>query len=319
MIIVTGAAGFIGSNMIKKLNKENFNDIIAVDDFGGTRPKQDISGLRWREKIEREKFLPWLVSHAEEIEFIFHLGARTDTAEFDIELLNRLNLEYTKEIWGICAAKQIPLIYASSAATYGDGSYGYDDEENIENLQPLNPYGESKQAFDKWALNQDHQPYFWAGFKFFNVYGPGEDHKGRMASVIYHAWNQIQKTGEMKLFRSHKENVKDGEQMRDFVYVGDVVDTLYWMMHHRNPQNNGIYNLGSGKAESFLDLANGVFEYLKMTPQISFIDIPEDIRDKYQYFTEAKMSKIRKAGYDGDFASLKEGIRKYLNEIKKPA
>jgi len=245
------------------------------------------------------------------VEFIFHIGAITDTSEFDKQLLSRVNTQYTKDIWTRCVQHQIPLVYASSAATYGLGENGYDDDESlIPGLKPLNPYGQSKQDFDEWALKQKERPLFWAGLKFFNVYGPHENHKGRMASVIWHAFHQIQKTGKMKLFRSHNPAYKDGGQMRDFVYVKDVVDVCYFLMHHR--KNSGIYNLGSGKARTFLDLTRAVFRALGKPENIEYIDTPIDIRDKYQYFTEAKMEKLKSIGYLKSFHSLEEGTTDYV-------
>ncbi|MFN8340520.1 MAG: ADP-glyceromanno-heptose 6-epimerase [Cyclobacteriaceae bacterium] len=311
MIIVTGAAGFIGSCLIRKLNQENFNAIIAVDHFTQPEKLKNLEGLKIQEKVDRDNFLTWLDQRHELVEFIFHIGARTDTAEFDMNLLHKLNTDYTKAVWARCIAYQIPLVYASSAATYGLGEHGYDDnEQTISQLKPLNPYGLSKQEFDVWALAQEQKPFFWAGLKFFNVYGPNEYHKGRMASVIFHAYNQIKKTGRMKLFRSHDARYKDGEQMRDFVYVKDVVNVCYWLMHHR--KNSGIYNLGSGKARTFVDLTKAVFHALELTPQIDFIDTPADIRDKYQYFTEANMNKLKSIGYPLPFTSLEDGATDYV-------
>ena len=219
MIIVTGAAGFIASNLIKKLNSEGFNHIIAVDKFDNPEKNKNLEDLKIQEKVERDVFFDWLSKQdAKKVEFIFHLGARTDTTEFDIALLTELNTDYSKKIWEKCIEMQIPLVYASSAATYGLGELGYnDDESKIPELKPLNPYGISKNEFDKWALQQEKKPFYWAGLKFFNVYGPREYHKGRMASVILHAYKQISETGKMKLFRSHNPEFKDGEQMRDFV------------------------------------------------------------------------------------------------------
>ena len=314
MIVVTGAAGFIGSNLIKKLNSHNFKNIVAVDKFNNPAKQKNLEGLNILEKVDRDNFLNWLDKNQETTEFIFHLGARTDTTEFDKKILWRLNTDYTKEVWKKCVQYQLPLIYASSAATYGLGEQGYkDDESTIPNLQPLNPYGESKQAFDLWALEQDKKPFFWIGLKFFNVYGPGEQHKGRMASVVWHAYNQIKATEKMKLFRSHNPEYKDGEQMRDFIYVEDVTDVCYWLMHHR--KDSGIYNLGSGKARTFLDLAKGVFKAMNKKEDIAFIDTPADIRDKYQYFTEADMTKLKKVGYNKEFTPLEDGIGEYLREL----
>lgn len=315
MIIVTGAAGFIGSYLIKRLNDDNFNAIIAVDKFDNAEKNKNLIGLKIQEKVDRDSFFEWLDKNYELVEFVFHIGARTDTTEFDIDLLHKLNTDYTKELWARCCRYQLPLVYASSAATYGYGENGYEDNEAlIPRLKPLNPYGLSKQEFDVWALEQKEKPFFWAGLKFFNVYGPNEYHKGRMASVIWHAYNQIQKTGKMKLFKSHHPDYKDGEQMRDFVYVKDVAEVCIFLMHHR--KNSGIYNLGSGKARTFNDLAKAVFEALDKPALIEYIDTPVDIRDKYQYFTEAKMEKMRNIGYSKGFYSLEEGVMEYLNHIQ---
>ena len=316
MIVVTGAAGFIGSCLVKKLNAENFNAIIAVDKFDQPEKNKNLVGAKIREKVDRDVFMSWLDKNYELVEFIFHIGARTDTTEMDVALFDRLNTQYTKDIWKKCIQYQIPVVYASSAATYGLGEIGYDDNEtNIPQLTPLNPYGQSKQDFDVWALAQKEKPFFWAGLKFFNVYGPNEYHKGRMASVVWHAFNQITKTNKMKLFRSHNPAYKDGEQLRDFVYVKDVVDVCYFLMHHR--KNSGIYNLGSGKARTFLVLVKTVFKALDKKEEIEFIDTPIDIRDKYQYFTEANMNKLKSIGYSKPFHSLEEGTTDYVNNYLK--
>ena len=220
MIVVTGAVGFIGSDLIEKLNRENFNAVVAVDRFDNPIKNKNLDDARIQEKVDLEEFFPWLDKHNELVEFIFHIGAVTDTSEFDVKLLSKFNTQYTKDLWTRCIRHQIPLVYASSAATYGLGELGYnDDEALIPKLKPLNPYGQSKQDFDIWALQQNEKPFYWAGLKFFNVYGTNEAHKGRMASVIWHSFNQIRKTGKMKLFRSHHPHYKDGEQMRDFVYI----------------------------------------------------------------------------------------------------
>ncbi|GAA4823673.1 ADP-glyceromanno-heptose 6-epimerase [Algivirga pacifica] len=311
MIVVTGAAGFIGSCMISRLNQDNFNYIIAVDDFSFPEKNKNLEGKNIQEKVEREEFFNWLEQNHEEVEFIFHMGARTNTAEFDVELLNHLNLEYTKKMWKACCDYQIPLVYASSAATYGLGEHGYEDsEEIIYDLEPLNPYGVSKNDFDKWAMQQEEKPFFWAGLKFFNVYGPNEYHKGRMASVILHAFRQISDTNGMKLFRSHNPEFKDGEQTRDFVYVKDVVEVMMFLMHHR--KNSGLYNLGTGKGRTFLDLTTNTFKAMNVEENISFVDTPEDIRDKYQYFTEANMDKLKGIGYSRPFHTLEEGVEDYV-------
>jgi ADP-L-glycero-D-manno-heptose 6-epimerase len=313
MIVVTGAAGFIGSCLVSRLNADRFTHIIAVDDFSDEKKKPNLEGKKIKQQVDRNHFFEWLDKHYQHVECIFHIGARTDTTEFDKTIFDTLNVNYSKSIWQKCIDYQIPLVYASSAATYGLGEMGYDDDETIiPRLKPLNPYGDSKNEFDIWALEQEKKPFFWAGLKFFNVYGPNEYHKGRMASVIFHAFHQIKSTGQMKLFRSHHPDFKDGEQMRDFVYVKDVVEVCMFLMHHR--KNSGIYNLGSGKARTFLDLAKNTFYALNLEPQINFIDTPADIRDKYQYFTEANMSKLQSIGYDKPFYSLEEGVKDYVGQ-----
>lgn len=311
MIIVTGAAGFIGSGLISRLNQDGFKNIIAVDDFSKIEKAENLEGKTIKEKVERNALFEWLDANSRDVEFIFHIGARTDTTEFDKEIFDELNVNYSKGIWEKCVAYQIPLVYASSAATYGLGEHGYDDNEStIGQLKPLNPYGDSKNEFDKWALAQEKKPFFWAGLKFFNVYGPNEYHKGRMASVIFHAYNQIKATEKMKLFRSHNPDFKDGEQMRDFIYVKDLIDVCIFFMHHR--KNSGIYNLGSGRARTFKDLVTNTFLAMGKTPDISYVDTPADIRDKYQYFTQANMSKLRSVGYTRPFSTLEEGIDDYV-------
>jgi len=311
MIIVTGAAGVIGSCLVGKLNNKGIKDIIIVDDFSRTDKWNNFTHKVFREKVERSRFFEWMAGHFKDTEFIFHMGARTDTTEFNMSVFDELNLGYSKKIWNLCAEHSIPLVYASSAATYGDGSHGYDDKhELIPRLEPLNPYGISKNEFDKWVLQQTDHPPVWYGLKFFNVYGPNEYHKGRMASVIFHAFNQIKATGRVKLFRSHRPDYPDGKQLRDFIYVKDVVDVIYFLYEHgRDP---GIYNLGTGKARTFYDLVMAVFHSLDMNPEIEFIDTPADIRDKYQYFTEARMDKLLHTGYPKPFRDLEEGIMEYV-------
>ncbi|TAH27741.1 MAG: ADP-glyceromanno-heptose 6-epimerase [Cytophagales bacterium] len=311
MIIVTGAAGFIGSCLISRLNADKFNYIIAVDDFSSPEKNKNLEGKKIKEKVDRKYFFKWLEKNSTLVEFIFHIGARTDTTEFDKSIFDELNVAYSKKIWKVCIEYQIPLVYASSAATYGLGELGYDDNESIiPQLKPLNPYGDSKNEFDIWALQQTEKPFFWAGLKFFNVYGPNEFHKGRMASVIFHAFHQIQKTASMKLFQSHHPDFKDGEQMRDFIYVKDLIEVIIFLMHHR--KDSGIYNLGSGVARTFLDLVKNTFKALEKTEEISFIPTPIDIRDKYQYYTQANMDKLKKIGYHRDFHSLEEGVQDYV-------
>lgn len=310
-IVVTGAAGFIGSCMVSFLNQKGFNNLILVDEFARLDKVENLAGKKFLHKVERDLFFDWLEDNKPTIAFIFHLGARTDTTEFDYEVHERLNLEYSQDLWNVCVIHDIPLVYASSAATYGAGELGYKDDHNIVNkLQPLNPYGISKNEFDKWALRQHSVPPFWAGLKFFNVYGPNEYHKGRMASVIFHSFNQIKKNGFVNLFKSHRDDYRDGQQLRDFVYVKDVVQICYWLME--NQPASALYNLGTGKARSFYDLAAATFAGMDLEPDIRFIDMPEDIREKYQYFTEADMSKLAGAGYTTPFFSLEEGVNDYV-------
>lgn len=311
MIVITGAAGFIASNYITRLNLEGFKDLILVDDFTRKDKELNYLGKTYKHLINRDNFDHWLKSNQRFVQYVFHLGARTDTAEFDNKILNKLNLSYSKRVWEICAEFGIPLLYASSAATYGGGEQGYKDSHDIiPMLKPLNPYGISKNEFDKWVLVQKNKPSFWAGLKFFNVYGPNEYHKGRMASVIFHAYHQIKETGQVNLFRSHHPDFKDGEQLRDFIYVKDVVSVLMYMME-KQPES-GLYNLGTGKARSFVDLAKATFAAAGILPQINFVDTPEDIRNKYQYFTEANMSKLISSGYDKDFYTLENGVQDYV-------
>ncbi len=311
MIVVTGAAGFIGSCLVSQLNQIGISDLILVDDFSTTEKNKNLEGKEFIKKIDRSEFFSWLESTRPNIDFMYHIGARTDTTEFNKAIFDELNVSYSQKIWNYCTAKSIPLVYASSAATYGLGEFGYDDNHAlIPNLVPLNPYGESKNDFDKWVLSQINQPPFWAGLKFFNVYGPNEFHKGRMASVIFHAFNQIQEKGKVKLFRSHNPNFKDGEQLRDFIYVKDLIDVCLFLKDKKPA--SGIYNLGSGNARSFLDLVKNTFQSLNKQVEIEFIDTPEDIRDKYQYFTKANMAKLREAGYTKEFSTLEKGVNDYV-------
>ncbi len=312
MIVVTGAAGFIGSALIGELLREGWQDIVAVDDFSRADKAPNLAGKHLTAKVDRSVFFSWLETNEKLVQFIFHLGARTDTTEFDRTIFDELNVRYSQRMWEACVKFGIPLVYASSGATYGEGELGYGDEDDTlsDRLKPLNPYGDSKNDFDKWALKQEQKPFFWAGLKFFNVYGPNEYHKGRMASVVFHAFNQISASGGMKLFRSHRADYKDGEQLRDFVYVKDVCSVCLFLMEHR--KNSGLYNLGSGKARTFLDLARATFKAMDKSENITFVDTPADIRDKYQYFTEARMEKLRSIGYDKPFTTLEEGVKDYV-------
>lgn len=351
-IILTGAAGFIGSAMAAFLNEMGYHNLVLVDDFGIEAKRPNWEGKTYAHVVERQSLEAWLQDWGHEVDYVIHLGARTDTTEFDYAIHQELNVEYSMMLWHFCTQNQIPLIYASSAATYGGGELGYDDNHELPFLlKPLNPYGISKNEFDKWAIEQagdvradtldedgwtrddgDHTPPaegqggaappFWAGLKFFNVYGPNEYHKARMASVIWHSFNQVKATGQVKLFRSHRPDFKDGQQLRDFVYVKDVVKVIAYLFENSKGANSkfqmdtqhysGLYNLGTGQARSFYDLAAATFRGMDLEPNITFIDMPEDIRDKYQYFTEANMSKLQDAGYAEPFYSLEEGVDDYV-------
>jgi len=314
VIVVTGAAGFIGSYLVGYLNTLGYKQLVLVDDFSSELKAHNLKGKKYLHKVHREQFTEWYDKHTGTVKAVFHLGARTDTTEMDYAVHKKWNLDYSKMIWSICTDNNIPLVYASSAATYGNGEHGYTDSHDIvTKLHPLNPYGRSKNEFDIWALEQKHTPPFWAGVKFFNVFGPNEYHKGRMASVIFHAYNQIKKDGAVKLFRSHNPDYKDGEQIRDFVYVKDVVEMCVWLM--KNKPDNGLYNVGTGKARTFKDLVTAIFNTLHLPVNISYIDTPIDIRDKYQYFTEADMAKLRTAGYNKPFYSLEEGVKEYVSNF----
>lgn len=312
MIVVTGAAGFIASNLVRRLNAEGYNDVVIVDDFSVEAKRRNWDDLTYSQQVHRNEFISWIDSNHSLIQFIFHLGARTDTTEFNTQIFDELNLHYSQQVWTKCIEYGLPLVYASSAATYGNGEFGYDDDHiKINQLKPLNPYGDSKNDFDKWALAQERKPYFWAGLKFFNVYGPYEFHKGRMASVVFHSYNQIKQTGKVKLFKSHNPNYLDGEQLRDFVFVNDVTSVCLWLMESR--KTSGIFNLGSGKARTFLSLTQATFAALNLDPIIEFVDTPLDIRDKYQYYTQANMAKLLVAGYPHPFTDLESGVKQYVD------
>lgn len=319
MIIITGSAGFIGSVVVNCLNQNGKNDLILVDDFSKKNKERNYINSNYSQLINRDIFIDWLKENHNEVDFIVHLGARTDTTEFDWSVFESLNVNYTKSLFSLCSDYSIPLIYASSAATYGNGEFGYiDNHDIVYKLQPLNPYGKSKNEVDKWVLQQEKQPPFWAGLKFFNVYGPNEYHKGRMASVIFHSFNQIKETGKVKLFRSHRPDFKDGEQLRDFIYVKDIASVIIFMIEkfqQNKPIESGLYNLGTGKARSFYDLAANTFRAMNKDVNIEFVDIPSDIRDKYQYYTEADITKLRSAGYDKDFTSLEDGVYDYVKNF----
>jgi ADP-L-glycero-D-manno-heptose 6-epimerase len=309
-IVVTGAAGFIGSCLVSFLNKKGIDDLILVDDFSKTEKNRNLEHAKYLSKIDRDVFLHDLDRH--NISFIFHIGARTDTTEFDQSIFDKLNLSYSQNLWNFCTQNEIPFLYASSAATYGDGAFGFDDNDAIDSLLPLNPYGQSKQDFDVWALAEKKQPPFWVGLKFFNVFGPNEYHKGRMASVVMHAFNQINNNGSLKLFKSHNPDYKNGEQIRDFIYVKDLLQ-LMWFWYNKQ-QNSGVYNAGTGTARTFNDLAKAIFKALNKEVKIDYIPTPEDIREKYQYFTEATMQKTKLAGFNHSFDPLEDSVHDYVNE-----
>lgn len=312
--VITGAAGFIASYLVGFLNRQGIDQLILVDDFSRPDKAANLANKKYLQKIERSIFFDWLKTNTIAIDGVFHLGARTDTTEMNYAIHDALNVVYSQQIWNWCAEKNIPLVYASSAATYGNGELGYiDDHKIVDQLKPLNPYGVSKNNFDAWALQQTATPPFYAGVKFFNVYGPNEYHKGRMASVIMHAFNQIQSKGSMTLFKSHHPDFKDGEQIRDFIYVKDIVSICVWLMEHQ--PTSGLYNAGTGEGRTFVDLAKGLFSAINKPADIQFIDTPIDIRDKYQYFTQADTKKLRAAGYPILFTSLEDGIKEYVTEF----
>lgn len=316
MIIITGSAGFIGSCLVSYFNQKGHTNLVLVDEFDTPAKQKNLVGKQYIEKVERTVLGGWLEQNKGKIEFVFHLGARTDTAEKSVALFDRLNLNYTKELFTFCTQQAVPIIYASSAATYGLGKQGYDDHTAPQLLKPLNPYGDSKNDLDKWVLQQEKHPPFWAGLKFFNVYGPNEYHKGRMASVVWHTFKQIQDTAAMKLFRSHHPDFKDGEQSRDFIYIKDLLEVINFLWQEQ--PISGIYNLGTGEARTFMDLVQQTFKAMGKSPNISFIDTPEDIRATYQYYTQAEMNKLLQAGYAKPFYTLEEGIEDYVQNYLLP-
>lgn len=315
-IVVTGAAGFIGARFVASCNARGI-PVVSVDraDYFTARPEHQ--QIDFGTIIDTDQLLGWLATERPALRGIVHMGACSDTTERDTEFLRRVNIEYSQHLWRHATTHTLPFVYASSAATYGDGSLGYDDDVALmPQLRPLNAYGESKRLFDLWALDEAHHGRtprgFW-GFKFFNVFGFGERHKGRMASVALHAFDQIRATGRVRLFKSHKPGFADGHQVRDFVFVDDVVAVLHAAHEGRLP--NGIYNLGTGHGRTFLDLARAVFAALGAPEQIDFIDMPLDLRDCYQYFTEARMERLRAAGYQTPFTSLEDACRRYVSQL----
>ena len=316
-ILVTGAAGFIGARFVEMCRARGPVDIISVDAAAHFTDRPEHAGADFGRIVDRDSLFDWLGRQKPRLSAIVHLGAITDTTMMDAALLRKRNVEYSQRIWNYASSNEIPLVYASSAATYGAGELGYDDDESmVSQLKPLNPYGESKRLFDEWALAEEKRgnaPPFWSGWKFFNVYGYGEAHKGRMASVVLHAYEQLRSDGVIKLFRSHREGIADGHQARDFVDVHDVVQVLRFAID--KPAERGIRNLGTGKARTFLDLAKAVCKAAGHDEAISFIDTPPSIRDQYQYFTEAKIDRLRHLGYDKSFRSLEEGVTDYVKRL----
>jgi len=314
-IVVTGGAGFIGSCMVRTLNDAGFTDIIIVDNIASTEKWKNLCNKKFTEYIKKRDFISRL-SGLKNVSHVLHFGACSSTTEANFDYLIDNNLNYTKALWNWCVERQIPFLYASSAATYGDGSCGYDDKAEIDGLRPLNGYGYSKQLFDLWSRQQETCPPQYVGFKFFNVYGPNEYHKGSMSSVIFHAYQEIQRGKRIQLFRSYRSNYADGGQLRDFVYVKDVCSVIMHFMTH--PELNGLYNVGTGRAESFRDLAAAVARAKDIPLEIEYIDMPESLRAKYQYYTEAKIDKLRDAGYQKPFADLQQGAKDYiLNYLEK--
>jgi len=313
MIIITGGAGFIGSAMLWELNRNGEENIIVVDDLGSTTTEKwrNLSGLNFTDFISKDLFPDLLDRNAiKGISAIIHMGANSSTTETDADHLLTNNFGYSKKIASFCMAHEVRLLYASSAATYGDGSNGYNDQiEGLNVLRPLNMYGYSKHLFDRWAVKQ-HILDKVAGLKFFNVYGPNEYHKGDMSSVVYKAFHQILEKGSLSLFESHRPDYREGEQLRDFIYVRDCTRIMAWMLE--NPSVTGLYNVGTGTARSFNDLAKATFSALDRQPAINYIPMPETLRNKYQYYTCADISKLRSAGFSSAFTSIEDGIREYV-------
>jgi ADP-L-glycero-D-manno-heptose 6-epimerase len=312
MIVVTGGAGFIGSAIVWKLNEQGHDNIIIVDELGIEDKWKNLVGLKFQEFIHKDDFISRVVDDTFNfpLEAIIHMGANSSTTEKDADHLFSNNYLYTQELAKFCLTKNIRFIYASSAATYGDGALGFEDNETkLEELRPLNMYGYSKQLFDLWAKKNDVLNKI-VGIKYFNVYGPNEYHKADMRSVVHKAYEQIRDTGKVKLFKSLHPDYKDGEQMRDFIYVKDAVDmTLYFLEH---PDKNGIYNVGAGKARTWNALVNALFNAVGKPVKIEYIDLPENLRKKYQYFTEANLSKIKSAGYNKQTTTLEDGVNDYV-------
>ena len=321
MIVVTGGAGFIGSNLIAALcGRDGPPDIVVADRFGHGDKWRNLAKHPVAEFIEPERLLDFLAANEGAVETIFHLGASSSTTERDVDFILRNNFTLSLALWRWCAAAGVPLIYASSAATYGDGEHGFEDDPTpgaLARLRPLNPYGWSKHLFDRRVVAMlgrgDPAPPQWAGLKFFNVYGPNEAHKGGQCSVVAQIHPRVARGEPAVLFRSHRDGIGDGGQSRDFIWVGDCVDVMLWLLD--TPGVSGLFNVGTGQARSFADLATAVFRALDLTPRIEFIDTPLEIRERYQYFTEATINRLRDAGYPGQFTSLEDGVRRYIKNF----
>lgn len=312
MLIVTGGAGFIGSAFVWKLNREGIQKILIVDEPDPEEKWKNLTNRQFENSVHKDEFLKDVMEDRmpSPVSAVIHLGACTSTTERNEEYLMRNNYEYTRVLAEWAVKKGIRFIYASSAATYGDGSLGFsDDDSTTLQLKPLNLYGFSKHQFDVWVIRNQLTGKV-AGIKFFNVYGPNEYHKGEMASVVFKAYRQVKESGRVNLFKSYRSEYGHGEQKRDFIYVKDCVEALWWFL--QNPQVNGIFNLGTGKAQSYNDLTNAIFTALQLPPRMEYIEMPEGIRGQYQYFTEARIEKLRRAGYARPFHSLKEGIADYV-------
>lgn len=312
-VLVSGAAGFIGYRFVERCRKDGI-PVVSVDAREHFVARPEHRDLDTGSIVDRHQLFDWLSAAPRQLSGIVHLGACTDTTETDEALFARDNVEYSKRLWTYAAEHGLPFVYASSAATYGDGTLGYDDDESlIPRLSPLNAYGRSKQAFDLWALQQRVAPPAWSGWKFFNVYGYGERHKRHMASVVMHAFDERHAGAAIKLFRSHRAGIADGHQARDFIDVADVVSVLMFAL--QKPVIRGIRNLGTGTARTYLDLARGVCRALGVREQIEFVDTPIEIRDKYQYFTQARVERLREAGYREAFRTLENGVENYVGEL----
>lgn len=312
MIIVTGGAGFIGSCVVRSLNDAGIKDIVIVDNIASTDKWMNMRNKSYIKYVHKSAFLEELPTY-ENVEAIIHMGAQSSTTERDFDYLWNNNFEYTKALWNYCAEKGISFIYASSAATYGDGELGFDDKMDIDQLLPLNGYGYSKQLFDQWVKHQAKVfPAQHVGLKFFNVYGPNEYFKGSMASMIFHGYKQIQEKGEIRLFKSCNPDYEDGGQLRDFVYVKDICSVILWLLEHK--EVNGLFNVGTGKAQSFRELAEATFHALGLEPNIVYIDMPEHLKKKYQYYTQANMTSLREVGYTAPFMDLESGAKDYVLE-----